>query len=148
MLFTTHIAVGALLGRSIGKPVSAAAVGGASHLAIDTIPHWGGDEGMFMKVAVVDGLAGAALTGFLVYNWYVSRDVADLAALVGGVAAGAPDWDKPCRVLLGFEPWPEPFNWFHRTIQNESPKVLKREVAIAAAAVGVCALVIGLSKLR
>lgn len=45
MLFTTHIIVGATIGEATGEPVSAFALGFASHHLLDSIPHF--DAGSF-----------------------------------------------------------------------------------------------------
>jgi hypothetical protein len=58
--WTTHVLTGAGIGYLIGRPVPAAAVGFASHMALDTFPH-ADPEGDFAYV--IDSLTGAALLG-------------------------------------------------------------------------------------
>ena len=65
MFVTNHVLSGALIGRSLERrPVVAFAVGVASHLVLDAVPHWGCDTRrpcgahQFLAMARRDGLLG------------------------------------------------------------------------------------------
>ena len=61
MLITNHVVAGAVIGAVAPGPASAFVLGIASHVVMDALPHWGHpDYGVFIKVAVVDGLVGLA----------------------------------------------------------------------------------------
>ena len=149
MLISTHVLSGALLGRVVGRPVPALAVGLASHLALDRLPHWGKGGGWpvedlddeTFRVAVVDGLAGLTLIAVLLRVVPARSRAAVLAGIVG---ACLPDLDKPGRRFVGRSPWPERFDRLHAEMQVEveSPDRLAQDVAIAAVgtAVSVAAL--------
>ena len=58
MLVTNHVLAGALIGAAAPYPAPAFLLGVASHLPLDTVPHWGdfGGHHQFMRVAVPDGV--------------------------------------------------------------------------------------------
>jgi hypothetical protein len=56
---------------------------------------------------------------------------ARLAVLAGMTGACLPDTDKVGRYFVGRSPWPTRFDRFHEKIQNESPEIFAREVAVA-----------------
>src|SRR5207237_8435954 len=71
MLVTNHVAAGAAIGAVLHRrPGLAFAVGVASHIAMDCLPHWGlpreaASHDRFLEVAKRDGLAGLAAIAVL-----------------------------------------------------------------------------------
>jgi hypothetical protein len=141
MLVTNHVLSGALIGAVVRRPLPAAALGVASHFALDMVPHWGkfgGRRGM-LRVAVPDGLTGLAVMG--AFTAIAPRD-RRLAVLAGMAGAALPDLDKPSRVFFGRSPFPRAWDRFHSRIQDEAPDRFHYEVAAAAVlSVGALALV-------
>jgi hypothetical protein len=142
MLITNHVLSGAAIGAVARGPAQAFALGVASHFALDAVPHWGDwrDRKHFMHVAVRDGLAGLAVMGTLTAAAPAGRRLTMLAGMAG---AALPDMDKPCRIFLGFSPFPRPVDWFHGAIQRESRDRAPVEVAAGvtftgAALAGLC----------
>lgn len=120
MLFTTHLCVGAVLGRHL-SPATAFAAAFVSHLALDRVPHWGNDDpAAFLRAAKVDGLTALAVSALLLARSPRERRVATLAGMAG---AGLPDMDKPGRHFFGMSPFPGAFDRFHAAIQagRENP---------------------------
>lgn len=119
MLVTNHVLLGASVGALLKRPWLALPVGVASHVALDSVPHWGMlPEGLFLKVAVVDGLVGLSVIAFVVLR---SRALPRIALLAGMFGAALPDLDKPARVLLGVDLWPGWVDRVHWGVQSESP---------------------------
>jgi small basic protein len=142
MFVTNHALAGAAIGATVRRPVAALLVGVASHFVMDAVPHWGvrNDHSGFLRVAVVDGLTGLAVFGFLAARVPSDQRVAVLA---GAAGACLPDLDKPFRELSGRPLWPARVNRFHSGIQNEASTRMPHEVVtgvvlavLAAAAVG------------
>ncbi len=118
MLITNHVVAGAVVGALAPGPVSAFAVGVASHLAMDALPHWGHpDYDVFLKVAVVDGLVGLATMATLARAASPERRVAVVAGMLGSCF---PDADKPCTLFFGGSPFPGWVDEVHKRIQNEA----------------------------
>jgi len=130
MFFSTHTIVGSFIGKKISNAPVAILVGATSHLVLDSIPHWGNQPEIFWPVAVTDGIIGGTVVLYLAKKALNSRKTSDINSFLAAVAAGAPDWDKPFRELLGIEPWPEVFNNFHKIIQTESPTRFPMELVI------------------
>jgi hypothetical protein len=133
MIISSHVGAGALVGMATRRPGTALAAGFLSHLAMDALPHWGlgpGTESTWLPVAKKDGIAG--LTAMAVLTASAPRG-ARLAVLAGMTGACLPDTDKVGRYFAGRSPWPGVFDRFHEKIQNESPDIFAREVAVAAA---------------
>ena len=66
MLITNHVIAGAAVGAFSRTPGAAFGLGLVSHVAMDALPHWGNeDEKAFLRVAVVDGLVGLTVLGYL-----------------------------------------------------------------------------------
>lgn len=130
MFFSTHTIVGSFIGKKIPSAPVAILVGATSHLVLDSIPHWGKQPEIFWPVAITDGLLGGTIVLYLAKKALKSRKTSDINSFLAAVAAGAPDWDKPFRELLGIEPWPEVFNNFHKVIQTESSSRFQMEVSI------------------
>ncbi len=130
MLITNHVVAGAVIGSLVRRPAAAFALGIASHVAMDTVPHWGddGDEALFLKVAVVDGLVGLATMGAIT-RWSAPHRRACVVA--GMLGACFPDSDKPSELFFGRSPFPARVDDLHRRIQNESADRLPREVLTA-----------------
>jgi hypothetical protein len=135
MLITNHVLSGAAIGAAARGPVQAFALGVASHFALDAVPHWGDwrDRQHFMHTAVRDGLTGLAVMGTMTAAAPAGRRLTMLAGMAG---AALPDIDKPCRIFLGFSPFPPPVDWFHSVIQHESQRRFPVEVAAGAVFTG------------
>ena len=140
MFVTNHVLSGVVIGQVLARrPVTAFAVGVASHLALDAVPHWGCDtdtpEGStkFLRAARVDGLLGLGAMALGVA--IVRRDsrLATMAAVAGAVVL---DVDKPAKHFFGLDPLPRFVSRVHGKIQNESPDGLRRELAWGLAFVG------------
>ncbi len=133
---TTHVLSGVLIGRAAGgRPTLAFAAGVGSHLALDSIPHWGcdkwedgGHEG-FLKVAKRDGLAGLATIAAALAAVDKRDRLATVAAIAGAVLL---DLDKPCQYFVGVNPFPPVVVRLHSRVQNESADGMPREIAYAA----------------
>ena len=93
-----------------GRPASAFAVGVASHFALDRTPHWGDDE-IFLRVAVVDGLTGLAAMAVMTALAPRGRRLAVVAGMAG---AAFPDLDKPSTLFFGRSPFPRAVDAFHQ----------------------------------
>ncbi len=133
MFVTTHVLSGVLIGRAAdGRAAVAFAAGVGSHLALDSIPHWGCEKGDevtyegFLKVAKRDGLAGLAAIGAALAAVEKRDRVATLAAIAGAVLL---DLDKPCQHFLGVNPFPRAVRRLHSHVQNESADGMPKEVA-------------------
>jgi hypothetical protein len=135
MFVSNHVLAGGAIGLALRrKPTTAFAVGVASHLAMDMVPHWGagcgeGATDRFMKACYIDGSVGlAALAGIAA----VSGRRARIAALAGALGAAALDADKPSEFFFGRHCFPDAVNRFHGAIQRESPEHLRRELVVGA----------------
>lgn len=133
---TSHVLSGVLIGRAArGRPATAFIAGIGSHLALDSMPHWGcslADEESqkaFLDIAKRDGVLG--LTTIAATLAAVDRRdrVSTLAAIVGAVLL---DLDKPCKHFFGFNPFPGPVIRLHSRVQNESPEGMAKEFAYGA----------------
>jgi hypothetical protein len=131
MLVTNHVLSGALIGGTVRRPLPAAALGVASHFALDAVPHWGRFESgsSLLRVAVPDGLAGLAVIG--AFAAFAPRE-RRLAVLAGMAGAAFPDLDKPSLVFFGRSPFPRAWDAFHAAIQDEAPDRVYVEIAAAA----------------
>jgi hypothetical protein len=133
MIISSHVGAGALVGMATRRPGVALAAGFVSHLVMDSLPHWGlgpGTEDQWLPIAKKDGVAGLAAMAVLTAS---APRGARLAVLAGMTGACLPDTDKVGRFFVGRSPWPTRFDRFHEKIQNESPEIFAREVAVAAA---------------
>jgi hypothetical protein len=152
LLVTNHVLAGAVIGAFVKRPVPALALGVASHLAMDRIPHWGlahddrqgGDplkSPQFLRVAYRDGFAGLAAMG-AAFGLARGRRVPVLAGMVG---AALLDLDKPGKHFIGASPFPRVVDRFHAHIQvgREHDHKMGQELAVAA---GLAALVLALSR--
>ena len=130
MLVTNHVLAGALIGAAARHPAPAFLLGVASHLPLDTVPHWGdfGGHRQFMRVAVPDGLAALAAIGVVAAAAPPGRRLAVLSGMAG---AALPDIDKPSRIWFGRSPFPRAFDEFHFAIQHEAPGRAHYELAFA-----------------
>lgn len=118
MLITNHVVAGALIGTVAPGPASAFALGIASHVAMDAVPHWGHpDYAVFLKVAVVDGLVGLATMATLARASSPERRAAVVAGMLG---ACLPDADKPSTLFFDRSPFPAWVDEVHTRIQNEA----------------------------
>ena len=149
VLVTNHVLAGAAIGALVKRPLPALALGVVSHLAMDSIPHWGlahedrqGDpmkSPKFLRVAYRDGFAGLAAMGAAVGVARGRR----LPVLAGMVGAALLDLDKPGKHFFGFSPFPKTVDKIHADIQEgrEHDHRMGQELAVAA---GLAALVAGL----
>ncbi len=141
MFVTNHVLSGVLIGQIVAdRPVTAFAIGVASHLAMDAIPHWGCDvltpDGYrrFVGAARVDGLLGLGVLGLATIVVGRRSRAATLAAMAG---AALLDMDKPAMYFFRIEPFPEFVNRLHRRMQNESEDGLHREFAFGTLLAGI-----------
>ncbi len=139
MLLTNHVLSGALIGALARRPLSAFALGVASHFALDAVPHWGewGSQRRFLRVAVPDGLISLATMGAIAAATPSDRRLAVLAGMSGAVL---PDLDKPSNLWFGRSPFPAAVDRFHARIQPEAPRRAHIEL-LAATAFGSAALI-------
>jgi hypothetical protein len=136
MLVTNHVLAGAAIGALSRRPAGALALGVASHVAMDVIPHWGLPHGLpgrdhrFLQIARRDGLAGLAAMG-AAFAFARGRRLPVLAGMVG---AALLDLDKPARHFFGRSPFPAAVDQFHADIQagREHPYKMRQEFAVAA----------------
>lgn len=136
MFVTTHVLSGVLIAAATeGRPVAAFAAGVGSHLALDSIPHWGCDQRTeggyekFIRVAKRDGLMGLATTAAAVATVGKRDRTATIAAIAGAVLL---DLDKPFLFFFGVNPFPRLVVRLHSRVQNESPNGMNREIAYGA----------------
>jgi hypothetical protein len=131
MFVTNHVLSGVLIGQVLAdRPATAFGVGIASHLVLDTLPHWGcdiqepGGPERFHRAAQRDGVLG--IGAMALATALVDRRTrwATVAAMVGAVAL---DLDKPMNHFLGLNPFPELVNRLHARVQNESPEGHRQE---------------------
>jgi hypothetical protein len=135
MLVTNHVLAGAALGAVLRRrPAAAFAAGLASHLIMDSLPHWGlpGEvqaAERFLRVARRDGTIGLAVLLALAGGAGEARR----AVLAGMAGATLLDVDKPARHFLDRNPVPAPVQRFHERIQRESPRRMPGEFLAGAA---------------
>jgi hypothetical protein len=147
MFVTNHVLSGALIGRALERrPVAAFAVGVASHLVLDAVPHWGCDKSrpggadQFLAMARRDGLLGLSAMAAATLVATKPARTASVAAMAG---AALLDLDKPLLHFFGRNPFPKVLCRFHEWVQNESPDGLANEIrfGVAFAAVDAVAAV-------
>ena len=133
MFVTNHVLAGAVIGnRYPDRPVTAFLVGIGSHLAMDSIPHWGCDISApdgpdhFLRVARRDGLLGLAVMGGALVVADRRRRLATAAAIFGSVLL---DLDKPSEHFFGVNPIPDLVQRIHGGIQRESRHGISVELA-------------------
>ena len=125
MLITNHVVAGAVIGAVAPSPASAFVLGIVSHAAMDSLPHWGHDDyGVFIKVAVVDGLVGLATLVTLGRAAAPDRRAAVVAGMLG---ACVPDADKPSTLFFRRSPFPAWVDDAHKRIQNEAEERMPYE---------------------
>lgn len=135
MFATTHVVIGALIGRAVRRPANAFGFGVASHLVMDALPHWGmkvsgpADRCRFLAIATADGLL---LTAFLAVAIRRGRPVSEIAGALGGLLL---DLDKPAAELGIEQLWPDRLHRAHVDIQVwESPRRWPVDAALTLAA--------------
>jgi hypothetical protein len=139
MLVTNHVLSGAVIGAAVRRPLPALALGVASHFVLDSVPHWGEweSEKHFLRVAVVDGIAGLAAMGVVTRAVLRTPDEKRgtlVASVVLGMAGAAlPDMDKPAHIFFKRKLWPDVVNRFHSRIQDEAPHRFVSHELVAAA---------------
>jgi hypothetical protein len=127
VLITNHVLAGALVGAVSPGPVAAFGLGIASHFAMDVVPHWGNDD-VFLKVAVVDGLVGLVTMGYIARRTSAEQRTRVVAGMLG---ACVPDSDKPSELFFGRSPFPAALDQWHGDIQHESTRRMPQEFAVA-----------------
>jgi hypothetical protein len=129
MLATTHVTTGAAMSFAFSPTptgaIAAFVAGTASHLILDSVPHWGGvSEEAFIKVARIDGIALLIFSGFflllVVDSLTFGRAMTTAAAMFGALLF---DLDKPVRHFFNVELWPSKLAWFLSHIQTEHHKL-------------------------
>jgi hypothetical protein len=147
---TNHVLSGIVIGQLLARrPVAAFAVGVASHLVLDAVPHWGCEtytpEGSarFLRAARVDGLVGIGTVALGVICVSRGSRLATAAAVAGAVLL---DVDKPTKHFLGVDPFPRFVSRVHGRIQNESPDGFGRELAWGLAFAGMDASAVTLRR--
>ena len=132
MFVTNHVLSGVVLGQLLAdRPATAFAVGVASHLALDAIPHWGcdfsapGGRARFLRVARVDGVLALGVMAIGATSASRASRIATVAAMAG---AALLDIDKPAKHFFDLDPFPEIINRLHRRVQNETADGLVREL--------------------
>ena len=132
MFVTNHVLSGALIGRTLQRrPVAAFAVGVASHLALDAVPHWGcdtkrpGGADKFLAAAKRDGVIGLTVMAAATLLATKQARTATVAAMAGAVLL---DLDKPLVHFVGWNPFPRVVRRVHHGIQNESEQGLPNEI--------------------
>ena len=144
MLVTNHVAAGAAIGAVLHRrPALAFAVGVASHLAMDCLPHWGlprvpESHDRFLEVAKKDGLAGLAAVAVLTGPAKGLRT----GVLAGIAGATLLDVDKPARHFFDRNPVPAPIQDFHERIQREAPHRMRNEMVVAAGLLALSGLLV------
>jgi hypothetical protein len=144
MLVTNHVAAGAAIGALLHRrPALAFAAGVASHLAMDSLPHWGlprvpESHDRFLEIAKRDGLAGLAAIAVLSGP---ARGIRS-GVLAGIAGATLLDVDKPARHFFDRNPVPAPIQGFHERIQREAPHRMRAEITIAAGLLALSGLLV------
>jgi hypothetical protein len=133
MFVTNHVLAGAIIGRWYAdRPVTAFLIGAGSHLAMDSVPHWGcdaeapGGPERFLRAARRDGVVGLAAAGGAVLAADRECRVSTMAAICGSVLL---DLDKPVEHFFDISPFPAVVQWIHGAIQRESEGGMPMEVA-------------------
>jgi hypothetical protein len=150
MLVTNHVLAGAAIGAVLHRrPSLAFAAGVASHLAMDSLPHWGlprvpESHALFLEVAKRDGVAG--LTGIALLAG-PARGIRS-GVLAGIAGATILDVDKPARHFFDRNPVPAPIQGFHERIQREAPHRMRAEMAIAAGLLALSGLLVARGRSR
>jgi len=151
VLVTNHVLAGAAIGAAVERPLPALVLGVVSHVAMDSLPHWGlahedrqGDvmrNPAFLRVAYRDGFAGLAIMGVAVGLARGRR----LPVLAGMVGAALLDLDKPGKYFVGLSPFPAAVDRFHARIQEgrEHDHRMGQEFAVAAGLAAVAAILCG-----
>ncbi len=135
MLVTNHVLAGAVIGAVFRRrPVAAFAAGVASHLMMDSLPHWGlprepESHEAFLKVAYKDGAVGLAALVAMAAGAKQNR----MAVLAGMAGATLLDVDKPARHFFDRNPVPDAVQDFHERIQREAPHRMPGEFMAGAA---------------
>ena len=146
MFITNHALAGAVIGRTVRRPVLAFGLGVASHIGMDLVLHYG-REGIdwddFVEIARVDGTIGLAVCAAALAAAPRGARPAVAAGIAGACLI---DMDKPGRHFVGRSPFPAAVDRFHGRIQNESEigGLVEAAVAVALAA----ALVQGVRRRR
>ncbi len=150
MFVTTHVLSGVLVARaSRGRPMVAFAAGVGSHLALDSMPHWGCDKAAeggyeeFLRVAKRDGLIGLAAAAAVIVAARKRDRVVTVAAIAGAVLL---DLDKPIQFFFGVNPFPRLVARLHTRVQNESSTGMTKEITYGAVFAAVDAVILAVRR--
>jgi len=132
MFVTNHVLSGVVIGRLLERhPLAAFVVGVGSHLALDTVPHWGCEKRtadgaqLFLRYAKRDGLTGLLVMACAATAVDRRCRVATVAAMAG---AAILDADKPMMHFFGKNPFPMAIRRIHARAQNESLQGMPNEI--------------------
>ena len=144
---TNHVLSGVLIGRGLrGRPVAAFTAGVASHLVLDSMPHWSCDktaddfDERFLRAAKRDGVLGLAVMAAVTLTVDRRARLSTVAAMAGAVIL---DLDKPLLHFIGINPFPWPVRRLHTWVQNESEQGLRNELVFGALTAAADGLIIG-----
>lgn len=133
MFITNHALAGAIIGRTVRRPVLAFGLGVASHLGMDLVLHYG-RQGIewddFVEIARVDGTIGLGVCAAALAAAPRSVRPAVAAGIAGACLI---DMDKAGRYFIGRSPFPAAVDRFHGRIQNEREIGGLVEAAVALA---------------
>ena len=120
MHWTTHIITGAATGYLIGRPLPAALVGFASHLALDIAPHYDPDSEIGY---VVDSLVGCAALAFIATNRDMRRADVNGAALWGAVGGALPDLELLVNLFKDIDTEEYILPWHNGTLTHRQTHI-------------------------
>ncbi|MCB0915670.1 MAG: hypothetical protein H6525_01020 [Actinobacteria bacterium] len=117
MLITNHVLAGALIADRCRSAPAAFLLGLASHLAMDSLPHWGvRDDAVYLKVARADGLVGLGVAAVVIAGTPADRRRIAVAGIAG---ACTPDSEQVSVHFFGTGFQPVWFDRLHAKIQRE-----------------------------
>ena len=132
MLITSHVLAGTLIGLATPNAPTAVAVGVVSHIAMDSLPHWGNAEGEdYLRVARVDGVVGLALSAGVLLATPPDHRLRVAAGIFG---ACLPDTDQIADHFLGRTFHPAWFDRIHAGVQFEHDYLISDVLVIGALA--------------
>ena len=150
MLTVNHVVAGAIIGRlSKNHPLLGFTAGFASHLLLDSLPHWGLEasrpnrEEYFLSIAKKDGLSALALMG--VFTLLSDNKVTSLCAMTGAVL---PDIDHPLSYFTGKSISPKAFAKLHVGVQRGKEKESRLPQEILTSSLGAAVVLASLWRKR
>ena len=150
MLTVNHVVAGAIIGRlSKNHPVLGFTAGFASHLLLDSFPHWGLEadrpnrEEYFLGIAKKDGLSALVLMG--AFTLLSDNKLTVLGAMTGAVL---PDIDHPLSHFTGKSISPKAFVKLHVGIQRGKEKESRLTQEILTSSLGAALVLASLWRTR